>query len=219
MERTMAFRWCAVTLIAAIAFAFSPAAAKDYPPNEMPMYGGVTKNAEMIAADEKFIADVLKLGYTRASGSDKAVARGWDFVRQHDIPTAMKRFNQAWLLDPDNGDAFHGFAIVVMDRDGDAARADDLFKQGEAKPRQSPGIYLDYGRFLLKINRPADAIPQLRKALTFSDMGPDADALLTIALFQSGDKLGACAEAAKVKDAQADILESVKFISNTCPKG
>ena len=217
----MAFRLHAAILTVALTFALCPAAnaAKDYPPNEMPMYGGVEKNAAMLKADETFIAAILAKGITRAQGSDDAVKLGWEYFRRHDIPTAMKRFNQAWLLDPGNGNAFHGFAIVLMDRDGDAARADDLFKQGIAKPRQSPGIYLDYGRFLLKTNRPADAIPQLRKALTFSDMGPDAEALLTIALFQSGDKPGACAEAAKVKDAQAAILESVKLIANTCPKG
>ncbi len=216
----MSFRWCAATFIAAVAFALSPVAAKDYPPNEMPMYGGVTKDAGMIQADENFIAAALKLGYTRATGSDHAVKLGWEYFFKHDNAAAMRRFNQAWLLDPDNGNAFHGFALVVIDRDSDVASADSLFKQGIAKPRQLPGIYLDYGRFLLKTNRPADAIPQLRKALTFSDMGPDAEALLTIALFQTGDKPGACAEAAKVKDgAQAQILESVKFVSNTCPKG
>lgn len=114
---------------------------------------------------------------------------------------------------------FHGFALIVTERDGDLAAADSLFKQGIAKPRQSPGIYLDYGRFLLKANRPADAVPQLRKALTFPNMGPDADALLTIALFQSGDEPGACAEAGKVKDTAAtEILEGVRRIAKACPK-
>jgi Tfp pilus assembly protein PilF len=122
----------------------------------------------------------------------------------------MKRFNQAWLLDPDNGDAFHGFAILVMERDHDAKAADALFQQGIARPRQSPGIWLDYGRFLVMTSRPGDAVQPLRKAVTFPGMGPDAEALLTMALFESGDVAGACAELIKVKEgAQAPLRDAL----------
>jgi len=210
----------AFVLAAAVALATGAAAATDYPPNEMPMYGGVGKNSAMLKADQDFIAAILAKGVTRAQGSDQMVHAGWDYQRKGDNTTAIKRFNQAWLLDADNGDAFHGFALVVIARDHDNAAADTLFKQGLAKPRQSPGIYLDYGRFLLLVKRPADAVAPLRKAVTFADMGPDAQALLTVALFQSGDRAGACTEAAKVKDtAQAGIRDDVKLILDTCSKG
>lgn len=192
------------------------AAASPYPVNEQPMFGGQPKTPEMQAADRQFLAGVEKLGYSRAQGSDKEVALGWQyFFQRHDTATAMKRFNQAWLLDPDNGDAFHGFAVLVMSRDHDVAEADALFQQGIAKSRQSPGIYLDYGRFLLTAGRPAEAVPQLRKALTFSNMGPDAEALLTLALAGSGDRPAACAESAKISEgAQAVLRHDVKAI---CP--
>ncbi len=108
MEHVMMFRLRAATLIAVLAFALCPSgsSAKDYPPNELPMFGGVTKNAAMIQADNDFIATVLAKGVTRAQGSDKMVVLGWQYFFQHDYTTAMKRFNQAWLLDPDNGDLF-----------------------------------------------------------------------------------------------------------------
>src|SRR5882724_2165625 len=154
----------------------SPVAAASL--NEQPMFGNQPKTPEMLAADAQFIAATEKYGYTHAQGSDKSVELGWRYFSKHDIPTAMKRFNQAWLLDPDNGDAFHGFAVLVMARDQDAAQADSLFQQGLAKPRQSPGIYLDYGRFLLTVKRPADAITPLRHAIAIPNMGPDAQALL-----------------------------------------
>ena len=118
----------------------------------------------------------------------------------------MKRFNQAWLLDPDNGDAFHGFAVLIMARDHDAPQADSLFRAGLAKPRQSPGIYLDYGRFLLTMNRPADAVAPLRHAVATPDMSPDAQALLTLALYQSGDVAAACAERPKVLDGAQPVI-------------
>jgi Tfp pilus assembly protein PilF len=192
-------------------------AALAVPLNEQPMYGNQPKTTEMQAADDQFIANAAKLGYNRVQASDKSVQLGWQYFSQrHDIATAMKRFNQAWLADPDNGDAFHGFAILVMERDHDATQADDLFQKGIAKPRQSPGIWLDYGRFLLSTSKPAAAVPVLRKALTFSDMGPDAQALLTIALYSSGDVAAACTERDKVLDgAQQSIRSAIRQLR--CP--
>ena len=187
----------------------SPAVAA--PPNEQPMFGNQPKTAEIMNADAQYIASTQKYG-TRAQVSDKSVQLGWQyFFDKKDVATAMKRFNQAWLLDPDNGDAFHGFAILVMTRDKDAAQADSLFRQGLAKPRQSPGIYLDYGRFLLTVNRPADAVAPLRHAVAVPNMGPDAEALLTLALYQSGDVTAACIESAKVLDgAQPAIRDKAR---------
>jgi Tfp pilus assembly protein PilF len=187
------------------------------PLNEQPMFGNQPKTPAMLAADQKLITDAARFG-SRAETSDRNVALGWQYFSQkQDIATAMKRFNQAWLLDPDNGDSFHGFAIMVMERDQDEKAADDLFRQGIAKPRQSPGIWLDYGRFLIKTRRPADAIAPLRKAITFPRMGPDAQALLAMSLFQSGDAAAACAEAAKVAEgAQPPLREVVTKIRQIC---
>lgn len=194
-------------------FVLVAAPALAVPLNEQPMFGNQPKTPAMLAADENLIANAAQFG-TRAQGSDKSVALGWQyFFQKHDIATAMKRFNQAWLLDPDNGDAFHGFAILVMERDHDAKAADALFQQGIAKPRQSPGIWLDYGRFLVMTKRPADAVVPLRKAVDFPGMGPDAEALLTMALFESGDAAAACAEATKVKEgAQPPLRDAVRLI-------
>ena len=177
------------------------------PNNEMPMYGGGPMPPDVVAANEEFIAAILKRGVTRAQGSDNMVQLGWRYLfERNDIATAMKRFNQAWLLDPDNGDAFHGFAILIMRRDNDAAQADSLFQQGLAKPRQSPGIYLDYGRFLLAEHRPGDALAPLRHAVAVPNMGPDAEALLTLALYESGDVAAACAESGKVLDGAQPVI-------------
>lgn len=192
-------------LASCLILACAPALA--VPVNEQPMYGNQAKSPDMQAADDQFIASAAKLGYNRTQASDKSVQLGWQyFFQRHDISTAMKRFNQAWIADPDNGDAFHGFAILVMERDKDAAQAESLFQQGISKPRKSPGIWLDYGRFLLSVNKPSAAVPILRKALTFSTMGPDAEPLLMLALYQSGDVTAACAERGKIQDAAQPAL-------------
>lgn len=211
-------RW--LKLIVVVVACATSAAAKDYPPNELPMYGGITKTHEMVLADEAFIQAALKGGHTRAEASDMVVLLGWKYLRQGDLATAMKRFNQAWLLDPDNGDAFHGFAAMTFSRDHDAAAADKLFREGVGKPRQKPGIFLDYGRFLLMTQHPSEAVPVLKKALSFSDMGPEAEALLVIALSQMSDKAAACAELPRVQmdTQQKPIAEQLQSIAASCAK-
>ncbi len=41
--------------------------------------------------------------------------RGWEYLRRGDVPTAMKRFNQAWTLYPENHEALWGMAIVLLE--------------------------------------------------------------------------------------------------------
>ena len=53
--------------------------------------------------------------------SKDAAKRGWDYVGRGDLDTAMRRFNQAWLLYPQNADALWGMAIVQYQRAQQAA--------------------------------------------------------------------------------------------------
>jgi len=163
------------------------------------MFGGIEKTPAMIAADEQLIQDNAKFGYTRAQGSDKSVDLGWRYFNKDDYATAMKRFNQAWLLDPDNGDAFEGFAAVVNAREHDAKAAEALFQQALAKPRHRPVVMSDYGLFLLRQNRIGEAIPILEQAVAIPDQYPDAQALLAMA-YEATHNPAACEAAAKVSD-------------------
>lgn len=83
--------------------------------NLLPMYGGETavKTPWMLQADKKFIDSVVKEAGSReaASISIAGSARAW--LEQGDLDTAMKRFNQAWLLDPNNPESYRGFAEIL----------------------------------------------------------------------------------------------------------
>ncbi len=82
--------------------------------NLLPMYGGVEKTPAQIKADADFIDSA-----TKYSGGSKEVAAAniikgaQEFTRQGDYLNAMKRFNQAWLLDPDNSDVYKGYLSVT----------------------------------------------------------------------------------------------------------
>ena len=87
--------------------------------DQQPMYGGIDRDANprLKAGDEQFIAGVTKEFGSRESASDRFVEQGIRYYYQDDYSMAMKRFNQAWLLNPKNPEAFWGFAIVYHDEE------------------------------------------------------------------------------------------------------
>jgi hypothetical protein len=84
---------------------------------EVPMYAGMDRNADpaLKAGDEKFIAEVSGKFGGRENASRVWVAQGFQLYRRDQNGMAMRRFNQAWLLDPKNPEVFHGFSSVLYD--------------------------------------------------------------------------------------------------------
>lgn len=175
---------------------------RGYPPNQVPMFGGVSKNDGMRAADQAFFDRVRELGATPSEGAPKFVVLGFRYFAKRDLVASIKRFNQAWMLDPTVGDIYHGFALIKIVRDRDLATAEKFFRIAVGYSNTGPRAYADYGRLLLMTNRPAEAIPVLRTAVA---MGPNlisAHAWLGNALFETGEIDQAC-EIAKQKSAEA----------------
>ena len=71
--------------------------AEEYEMNELPMYGG-QHNPQVEPNKEN---------------SKSAAELGWKYLYRGDLSTAMKRFNQAWMFDRKNPDAFWGFGIIM----------------------------------------------------------------------------------------------------------
>ena len=74
--------------------------------NEIPEYGNQPKSPEMLQADQEFLA--LTKGKEKES-FDHMMNVGWSFFQRGDIGTAIKRFNQAWLIDSTRGTAIKRF--------------------------------------------------------------------------------------------------------------
>jgi tetratricopeptide (TPR) repeat protein len=191
-----------------------------YPPNERPMYGLVQKNQAMLDADKQFIDTVLSMGYTREAGANKSVELGWQYFTKGDIPNAMRRFNQAWLLDPNNPAVYHGFAVALFQRDGKgaAAAAEELFRHSLSFANAWPVGYADYGRFLLRTDRPREAVPIVERGIARHASHPDGalpdlKGLYAIALFQSGRRAESCAAArAGLERSHDELFTSLETI-------
>jgi tetratricopeptide (TPR) repeat protein len=175
------------------------AETNDYPPNQRPMYGGIEKTPAMKAADEAYIKSVLAAGYTRAGASKEASKLGFQYLEKDDAASAMKRFNQAWLLDPANGEAYHGFALVLLGRDGNEHGGEAMFRKALSYPSALAGTNADYGRYLILKQRYAEAVPVLDAGIVKDGSYGVVRALLAVALYHKGDAARACREVRQVK--------------------
>lgn len=97
--------------------------------NTLPKYGNAVKTSAQLAADETFIQDIIKGSGSRDVGAKRAITLAWDFFDKGDLDNAMRRFNQAWLLTPDNADIFWGMGAVEGAR-GHTDSAITLFSEG-----------------------------------------------------------------------------------------
>ena len=83
-----------------------------FPVSDIPFYGGST-DPDVLASHKIFINTMI-IGFgTREKASQDATQRAWDCFARSDDRTAMRRFNQAWLLDDKNPKAYWGIGILV----------------------------------------------------------------------------------------------------------
>jgi Tfp pilus assembly protein PilF len=141
----------------------------------------------------------------------------WALYQKVDYGPAMRKFNQAWLLDPENGDAYHGFAVITLVRDKQVSEAERLFRIALSKPAVNPNAYVDYGRFLWIGDRLDDSLAQLHKALELSPKAHNARSNIALVHYKRRDYAKAC-EFARAAKANGDDLQP-GFLEEMCSKG
>jgi len=80
------------------------------------MYGqpDINRPEYLKKADENFIAQASALyGGDRSAASDAWIAEGDKHMKDRNLDYAMRRYNQAWLLNPDSFRPYWGFARVA----------------------------------------------------------------------------------------------------------
>jgi predicted Zn-dependent protease len=167
------------------------------PINEQPFYGFAAKTPAMIEADRKFIASVLQFGADKEQAALRVAHIAWDAFDAGDLANAGRRFNQAFLIDPQQSAIYHGFAVLAEKRFNDPVFAEELFVTARKLFQPLPTLDADYARLLLVLKRPKDALPLLEQAVKDVPALTTAWSNLAFARFQTGDSAGACAAAAE----------------------
>jgi tetratricopeptide (TPR) repeat protein len=147
----MSKRLIALLTTSALLFFSTALQAEDrIPIDQVPMYGGMDRNAipELKAGDEKLINDTTKEFGSREKASAAFVENGYAYYQRDDLVNAMRRFNQAWLINPQNPQAFSGFAAVLHDKKKDCEAMEMMEKALSLNPPVYQGIYADAGQLI-----------------------------------------------------------------------
>lgn len=140
------FRALLLAFVVSFGLALQPASAQDI--NLQPKYGSLPKNDAQKAADAKFVASIDDYYKgDRKKGAVDASSRGWQFLREGNRLDAMKRFNQAWLLDERNGYALWGMAAVQAGS-GKIDESLKLFAEAEGFVGNDIDFAVDYAKAL-----------------------------------------------------------------------
>nr|WP_315229474.1 hypothetical protein [uncultured Albidiferax sp.] len=135
-----------VSALLALLLHFSTCYAQDT--SQLAKYGGIARNAEQREADEEFLKSVdFDFPGDRKKASEEFVKWGWDYIRQRDLVSAMRRFNQAWLLDSTSGTALWGMASVLGLK-GEHAAAVALYGEADLTQSSNKNFSADYAMTL-----------------------------------------------------------------------
>ncbi len=113
--------------------------------NLQPEFGSAEKNESQIKADNDFIEEILKHYDNKQDASKKMTELGFQYLyERRDLQTAMKRFNQAYLLEPKNADIYYGYGTVYFNL-GAMEKAREQFDKGLLINPNHSKMLTDYG--------------------------------------------------------------------------
>lgn len=78
----------------------------------LPKFGNSEKSKLEVAADTKFVNSIVRSGKSKSEGAHDMIRIGFDYLYKGDLKTAMYRFNQAYLLNPQNSGVYWGYGAV-----------------------------------------------------------------------------------------------------------
>ncbi len=178
-----------ILLIALVTlFTMTPSIAQQNCPediNLIPKYGAKKKCKEQLQSDSDFISDCLKQFKDRKTAANYFVKKGWEYFYKNDGETAMKRFNQAWLLDSLNAEAFWGFGNLIGMKLS-FEESIKLFEHSIALDTNNPAVYeslaISFGQLFNKTKNTEylnKMTSTLKKSLRINSRNARALALLT----------------------------------------
>ncbi len=175
----------AALALTAVASGMMPVIAQEpeVPVSERPMYGTAAKDSETVKADERMLQETIDRGNSREEVFSAAIRAGWSAYRAGELGIAMRRFNQAWLLDPENGQVYWGFAVAVEARDNNLERAADFMARARARMPQDAALDVDTARLMVRMGKLQAAIDLYKQALELEPNISYADRGLAFAYF------------------------------------
>ena len=118
----------------------------DKDPSLQPEYGNIQKTPEQIDVDQQFIDKLLdEYDGDKKKASKKMTELGFKYLYEKgDFVTAMRRFNQAFLVEQNNADIYYGYGTVFFNL-GEMEKARMQYDKGLNIDSEHAEILTDYG--------------------------------------------------------------------------
>jgi|GEM_PF-960390 len=175
-------------VVAGLAIMILSAGTDDGNAREIPMWEGVAKSDQQLQADQDLIeAARQKTGGKLDAAARRGVQLAWQAIAKADADGAIRRLNQAWLLNPNRGDIFWGFGVATSIRGDKLANVDRYFGLAESIIGPEARLYTDWGRCHEQRNSPERAKQLFLKALDLDPNHIEAHIGMVRAAKQQGD--------------------------------
>jgi Tfp pilus assembly protein PilF len=147
-----------------------------------------------------------------------AVELGWRYFNQGDTETALKRFNQALILDPNFAPAYFGIAYVYSVQSKFDLAIQNYRKSIEKDPTFTHS-YSNLGLALLSSGRSKEALPMLQKALELDNKNGDAHVNMALYYFEAKEYSAAWKHVHLAQDNRAQVKPAfVRDLRNKMPE-
>lgn len=117
--------------------------------DSIPMYGqpDIVRPDVLKKADEEFIQQASSGFGTRENASRAWYTQAEEFMQRRELDLAMRRYNQSWLLNPNNYQPYWGFGRVMMEQGkfSDAIRYVEKSKELIDDQYQKVALLVDLG--------------------------------------------------------------------------
>lgn len=125
------------------------ALAQSQPGEKLPMYGqpGIVRPDALKKSDEAFVKDATAKYGSRGAASRVWAALGWGSLKNGQLDAALQQFNQCWLLNGKNYQAFWGFGAVLSEQGklSEAVEQLETANQLIDEPAQKVALLSDLG--------------------------------------------------------------------------
>lgn len=108
------------------------------------MYGEKPKTSKLLKVDQEFIKKAIEAAGSREKAAKIAITKGWECIHKNDSKSAIKRFNQAWLLTPNDGRVYWGFG-AAMGQQGGLDESVKFFDKATALLPNNSRLLCDFG--------------------------------------------------------------------------